>query len=81
MTSLAFYHKKKARRAPIPRKPKRTHCKRGHEFTPENTYEFVRNGKAGRHCKECNRMNQKIRYDRIEKKWKESRCPTANSEV
>lgn len=29
----------------------KTHCKRGHEFTPENTYE------AGKHrqCRECNR--------------------------
>ena len=30
-----------------------THCKRGHEFTPENTYEH--DGK--RHCRECRRQH------------------------
>ncbi len=30
-------------------------CKSGHDFTPENSYMYVRkpNGKTGRHCKEC----------------------------
>lgn len=32
----------------------RTHCKRGHEFTPENTRViFHADGKAHRHCKTC----------------------------
>lgn len=35
----------------IPRPPARkTHCKRGHEFTPENTYEY---GMGGRVCRAC----------------------------
>lgn len=31
---------------------KKTHCKRGHEFTPENTYLK----KTGRECKTCQRI-------------------------
>jgi len=31
----------------------KTHCKRGHEFTQENTYEF--SGKGGRGCRQCRR--------------------------
>jgi hypothetical protein len=36
-------------------KPRATHCKRGHEFTPENTYSYS-NGPSRpprRHCKTC----------------------------
>lgn len=34
--------------------PKKTHCKRGHEFTPENTY--IRSGTNGkRTCRQCHR--------------------------
>jgi hypothetical protein len=32
-----------------------THCKRGHEFTPENTYLYVRNGREERACRQCAR--------------------------
>jgi hypothetical protein len=35
-----------------PRPPK-THCKRNHEFTPENTYQRK---DGGRQCKECTRL-------------------------
>jgi hypothetical protein len=40
---------------------KKTHCPRGHEYTPENTYTHVRNrpgGKTsrGRECKTCHRV-------------------------
>lgn len=34
----------------IPWNKKKTHCKRGHEFTPENTYKQT---KGGRMCKTC----------------------------
>jgi hypothetical protein len=34
----------------FPKKPPRTHCKRGHEMTPENTYVSK---KGHRSCKEC----------------------------
>lgn len=35
---------------------RKTHCKRGHEFTPENTY--VWSGQAGRNCRTCRRERQ-----------------------
>lgn len=34
---------------------RRTHCKNGHEYTPENT--FYRKDRTGRHCRECHRIN------------------------
>ena len=42
----------------------KTHCKRGHEFTPENTAVTITrygNGKEskGRWCRECGRMRQR----------------------
>lgn len=36
-----------------------THCKHGHEFTPENTW-LTKEGY--RHCKECQRIKQRRRY-------------------
>lgn len=36
-----------------------THCKRGHEFTPENTY--IEKGNGSRHCKECARQRDRAR--------------------
>lgn len=32
---------------------RQTHCVRGHEFTPDNTY--IRPGRGGRRCKTCDR--------------------------
>lgn len=32
-----------------------THCKRGHEFTPENTYQMPK----GRYCRECGRQRSR----------------------
>jgi hypothetical protein len=36
----------------------KTHCSRGHEFTPENTY---RHGPS-RHCRECGRSRNRALY-------------------
>lgn len=43
------------------RNSRKTHCIRGHEFTPENIY-LARNG--GRNCKECRRINARACYHR-----------------
>lgn len=38
----------------------KTHCKRGHEFTPENTrYYTFRNGTVGRFCRACKRLSNR----------------------
>lgn len=39
---------------------RKTHCARGHEFTPEN----VRTYRGGRHCRACNRERLRARYAR-----------------
>lgn len=42
-----------------------THCKHGHEFTPENTY--VRTGRSGepwRACRECHRLHAQADRDK-----------------
>jgi hypothetical protein len=36
----------------------KTHCKRGHEFTPENTYKVAATG--GRQCRTCTRIASKL---------------------
>jgi hypothetical protein len=44
----------------------KTHCKRGHEFTPENTWVFVSSvGGPGRMCKTCSLMHGAARRARI----------------
>lgn len=47
----------------------KTHCKNGHEFTPENT--IIRNGKW-RFCRECNNSRQRKggKYYERRAKWK-----------
>lgn len=38
-----------------------THCRRGHEFTEDNTYRSTKpSGSVMRHCKECRRINQRL---------------------
>lgn len=34
----------------------KTHCPRGHEYTPENTYSY--GGRSGRQCRECKRLKK-----------------------
>jgi len=46
---------------PPPSRPKRTHCKNGHEFTEENT-SILRNGE--RRCRQCSRDGMRRRMDR-----------------
>lgn len=43
---------------------RQTHCKRGHEFTPENTYIRQRGHKKERFCRECSRLRDNERYRR-----------------
>lgn len=38
----------------------KTHCKNGHEFTPENTY--VSPKRYERKCRECDRRKKRLRY-------------------
>ena len=43
----------------------KTHCYRGHAFTPENTGSFTKGGHwAGRRCLECRRIDHKIETER-----------------
>jgi len=39
----------------------RTHCARGHEFSPENTYIFVHKGRQMRVCRNCARVRYRER--------------------
>jgi len=43
--------------------PKSSHCKRGHEFTKENTYLYTRkDGYTVQYCKECRSICGRTRY-------------------
>lgn len=41
---------------------RKTHCKWGHEFTPENTRNYVIGGKPRRGCRTCNRKSERIKH-------------------
>lgn len=41
----------------------RTHCPRGHEYTPENTiWKVAASGRPARECKTCVRTRSRVRY-------------------
>jgi len=42
-----------------------THCKHGHEFTPGNTYSYLRNGTLRRACRICRQENKRRYRKRI----------------
>jgi hypothetical protein len=42
----------------------KTHCKHGHEFTPENTHISIRRGRPVRICRTCQRAANNARYAR-----------------
>ena len=40
---------------------RKTHCKHGHEFTPENTMKVrTPSGNGGRRCRTCDRIRKRI---------------------
>lgn len=44
--------------SPVAYNARKTHCKHGHELTPENTYSFTtKYGTPARSCKECTRLD------------------------
>lgn len=45
--------------SPMAQQARQTHCIRGHEFTPENTY--LRPDRFGRQCRTCNRARWRTR--------------------
>lgn len=39
----------------------KTHCPRGHEYTPDNTYVYRGRGSVERRCRECSRIIKRLR--------------------
>lgn len=50
------------RSRPDRRNGSKTHCPHGHEYTPENTYVYMKNGKPGRWCRACQLERCRKRY-------------------
>lgn len=57
------------RARPYGKRTPKTHCKRGHEFTPENTY--PRNNGTERECRTCKRV--------LSRRWKAERRGVDNN--
>lgn len=53
--------------------PPRTHCKHGHELTPENSY--VRPGATRPTCRRCNILRGRRHYDRHRRKTDQFNLP------
>lgn len=49
---------------PTAQNARKTHCKRGHEFTPENTRVYIdaHSGREARECRQCTRERKARRY-------------------
>lgn len=57
-------HEENIRRSPIVPSSinaAKTHCIRGHEFTPENTYVYRLPNRIDRHCKACDRYRKALK--------------------
>jgi hypothetical protein len=50
--------------SPLAAHARKTHCIRGHEFTPENTVTRTRPGGTGRDCRACSRARGRARRRR-----------------
>lgn len=59
---------------------RKTHCKRGHEFTPENTYLIAGGGRACRACWRANPDKSRL-YRRAYKDRKRAAARAARTEV
>lgn len=46
----------------------KTHCPKGHEYTPENTTQY---STIWRRCRECDKQRHKEYYAKNKSKWKE----------
>jgi hypothetical protein len=56
--------------SPTAENARKTHCKRGHEFTPENTVHYSKNGGkyVSRECRECRRLKGREGWARGDRK-------------
>lgn len=61
------------------RNARKTHCERGHEFTPSNTRIVKTKSGESRQCRECNRAAQRENYARYKAsgKFPPSKVPSA----